>query len=232
MRVKIHSSELNRMLKTVMPCVDTRGLAVGNIELACEGNMFLVRGGGFSMRAMAGTPVMGVDDECFCVDGTVFQKVCALCGGEVEISSDGKVCTVKGNGRTRIPIVEANAVDIAPIEGNTVSVKGEDLIRAYRSVGYAISQDESRPVLTGILAESDGMTLKFVALDGFQMSMEEVNCEGSAMKVVIPGAFLKLAAGSVTAGETVEFTTDGHTIQAETDSIRLKGGLLIGEYVD
>ena len=70
------------------------------------------------------------------------------------------------------------------------------------------------------------------ALDGFKMAVETVPCKTDELKVVVPGAFMKLVSSSASAGETITFRTDGKRIQASTDGSMLACTLLSGEFPD
>ena len=232
MKIKIHSSELNRMMKTIVQCIDPKSQSLGNIEVTYDNNLFSIRASnGFSSAVMS-TPVLGGDGETFCVDGQLFARVCAMCGGEIDISTNGKVCAIKGVGLTRLPIVNVKIPAFEPVTGKKCTVPAEGFSRGYNSVSYAISSDAGRPVLTGVLVESDGDGIRMTALDGFKMAVESVTCETDEMKVVIPGAFMKLVSTSTSAGETITLQTDGKRLQASTEGMMLSCGLLAGEFPD
>ncbi|MDZ4168401.1 MAG: DNA polymerase III subunit beta [Coriobacteriia bacterium] len=72
-----------------------------------------------------------------------------------------------------------------------------------RKVAKAVSRDETRAVLTGVLMVIDGPMIKMVATDSYRLAMDEVILEESAgaqIEVVVPGRALdeatKIAAGS------------------------------------
>ena len=230
MKIKIHSSELNRMMKTLTQCIDPKSADRGNVEIIYDNNLLSIRGTNGHYSAVMSTPILGGDGEVFCVDGTMFARVCAMCSGEIEISTDGKVCTVKGAGRTRLPLVDAKIPAFEPVTGKECKVKSEAFSRVYGSVSYAISSDESRIVLTGVLMESCDDGIRMVTLDGFKMAMETVKCESEGIKVVVPGAFMKLISASTFAGETITLRTDGKRIQANTDGMMMTCVLLSGEF--
>lgn len=70
------------------------------------------------------------------------------------------------------------------------------------------------------------------ALDGFQLAVEEVPCEGDEMKILIPGAFMRMVANSVGVDDKVKFTTDGKRVQISTDGLMMNCPLLQGEFPD
>lgn len=232
MKVKIHSAELNRMMKTIIQCVDGKHAKFGNINIIYDNNLLTIRATNGQTSAVMSSPVMGGDGESFCVDGGMFAKVCAMCCGEVEISTDGKVCTVKGAGRTRLPIVSAEIPRFERVKGKALEIPAEDFSRSYNAVAYAIGSDVSRMVLTGVFVESDGAEIRMVTLDGFQLSMEKFACSGEVVTAVIPGSFMKLVSQSVTSGEKVNVTIGDARVQAEADGMLMGCGLLIGNYPD
>lgn len=72
-----------------------------------------------------------------------------------------------------------------------------------RKVAKAVSRDETRAVLTGVLMVIDGPMIKMVATDSYRLAMDEVVLEESAgaeIEVVVPGRALdeatKIASGS------------------------------------
>ena len=232
MKIKVHSSELNRMMKTLTQCIDAKSATLGNIEVIYDNNLLSIRGTNGHCSAVMSTPLLGGDGETFCVDGTMFARVCAMCSGEINIETDGKVCTVKGAGRTRLPIVDAKIPAFEPVTGKEFKIRSEAFTKGYNSVSYAISQDQNRLVLTGVLMESDGDSISMTALDGFKMAVEKIPCESADIKVVIPGSFMKLISSSTSVGESITFRTNGKRIQASTDGMMLNCVLLTGEYPD
>ena len=234
MNIKIHSSELNRMMKTVAQCVDDRQDRFANVEISYDDNKLTIRGTNGVVSAELSTPLLGGDGERFCVDGTMFAKVCGMCNGDVLITTTDKDCIIKGNGRTRLPIVNADVPEYKPVDADSpaVSVSAEDFSNAFGSVAHAIATDQSRLQLTGVLTEVDNTGLRMTTIDGFRMAIEEIDCDGDLMKITIPGSFMKLIQSSTTAGETICISTDGRRIEAWTEGMRIVCGLLTGEFPD
>lgn len=232
MNIKINSAELNRMMRIIGQCIDPRFSGYSNIEVAYDKNALTIRGTNGSFQGTVSTPLLGGDGESFCIDGNMFAKVCAMCSGEIEIRTDGKFCTVKGAGRTRIPIVDASIAEQTRVSGKSAEIGADELAKCYAGVSHAVATDQSRIQLTGVLTEVSSSGMRMVALDGFQMSMETAKCNGDDMKVIIPGSFLSLLTKGIYSGEKVTLRTDGNRIEASTDGIVLTCGLLTGEYPD
>lgn len=232
MNIKVHSSELNRMLKTIVQCIDPKSRVNSNIEISHNNNLLTIRATNDSISAIVSTPLLGGDGESFCVDGTMFARVCAMCNGEVTIATDGKICSVKGAGRTRLPLVDVNIPAFSTVKGKEISIRAEAFAKGYNSVSYAVSQDQTRIQLTGVLIDSTDTGITMVSLDGFKMAVEDIECESQEVKVVVPSTFMKLITISTCAGETIKLRTNGKRIQAVTDCMTLSCGLLSGDFPD
>ena len=235
MNIKIHSSELNRMMKTISQCLDPKDQNKSNVEITYDENKLIIRGTNGQLFASMSTPILGGDGESFCIDGALFARVCSMCAGDVEISTDGKTCTIKGVGRTRIPIVDANIPAFDAVKDSTViTITAQQFSSAFSGVAYAISADQSRVALTGVKAESDDGVLSMTTLDGFRMAYEAQTCDkkGKEINAIIPGTFMKLLNGSVTTVEKITLTTDGKKIKAETDGMLLGCTLLSDGFPD
>lgn len=233
MRLKIHSAELNRIMKTITQCIDTRDTTgKANISIVYDNGYLAIRATNGQVSAVMTTPLLGGDGESFCVDGTMFARVCAMCNGEIEISTDGKNCTVRGAGRTRLPIVDAKIPAFEQTAGDIIQMTGEEFSAMYGSVAHAVSADQGRIVLTGVLIETDGREMSMVTLDGFQMSVERTLCYAEPKKLIVPGSFMKLVAGSTQPSDALRIITDGKKVQVSTQSMMLSCGLLAGEYPD
>ena len=235
MNIKIHSSELNRMMKTLSQCINPKDQYRSNVEVIYDNNMLTIRGTDGQLSAVMSAPVLGGDGEVFCVDGSLFAKVCAMCSGDVTISTDGNVCTVKGLGRTRIPIVDAKIPAFEFVKGGVeITVSSHDFSSAYDGIAHAIATDQSRLTLTGVKVESDTGVLSMTSLDGFRMAHEERKSDGivNGIDAIIPGNFMKLLRNSISAGESLTLTVGKNRVTAKTDGMMIGCALLTGTYPD
>ena len=233
MKIKVSSAELNRMMKTVSRCISPIDAKYENVEIISANNMLAIRSTNGSIAAVMTTPLIGCDMGSFCVDGAMFARVCSMCNGNVEITTDDKSCTVKGTGRTRIPTVNVKIPRFERISGPTVTIQAEDFNRCYGAVAYAISTELTRIVLTGVKMKTSKEGLTMVAMDGYQMAVEHSDYDGEdCVSAVIPGAVMKLISQSVLAGEKIKLTFSKSKVQAETKGVLISGSLLANEFPD
>lgn len=86
--------------------------------------------------------------------------------------------------------------------GQKVSIPSETLRSLVRKVSRAVSRDEARPILTGILMVIDGTTVRMVATDSYRLAIAEAELPepvDERIEIVVPGKALeeipKLAGG-------------------------------------
>lgn len=72
---------------------------------------------------------------------------------------------------------------------NYFEVSKEDFKSLIQNVYYAVAQDDSRPILKGILIETTGNSIKAVAVDGCRLSISNKNLVVSTadFKIIVPG---------------------------------------------
>ena len=232
MKIRIHSNDLNRMMKIIKPCLDTKSITKAVIQVTHENNRLKIRATNSHFSAEASTFLMGGDGETFCVDGPMMSRVASMCSGEIEISADEKTCTVKGTGRTKMPIVSMNIPDIPDVVGKSVKMLADNFKYCHSLVAYAVGSDQNRIQLTGVYVTTDGELMKMVTLDGFQLAIESTNANGDTISAIIPGAFMTWAASVLEAGNQLTLKTDGTKVQIITDEMKLTCPLLNGEYID
>jgi DNA polymerase-3 subunit beta len=88
----------------------------------------------------------------------------------------------------------------------TVQLPTETLVSVVRQVAKAVSRDETRPILTGVLLSIDGDSMKMVATDSYRLAVREVAlpkaAEGS-IEVVVPGKAIDEVPKLASAAEAV-----------------------------
>src|SRR5204862_5873053 len=128
------------------------------------------------------------EDEVQLSSGPEEAVVAVVCG-----SASYRLNTYAAEDFPRLP-----EVDTAP----TFSVDAEALLATVAQVSRAASRDESRPVLTGILARFEVGKLVMAATDSYRLSVKETPLEGTRVELeaIIPARALtelgRIAGGS------------------------------------
>lgn len=234
MRIQMSSNDINKMLKIIVQCTNPKDSAnKSNVKIYADAGVFSMCSTNGQMSALIEIPVVHGDfSESFCVDAQMLSRICGNCTGDVTIETAEKSCTIKGAGRTKIPIVNAKIPAVKKIDGSSVRMKASDLAKAFNSIAFSIASEKiGRVVLTGVRLDVKDNVATIVTIDGFRMSKESIPCDGDNVSVVIPGAFMKLLTSSVQSG-TIELSMSKSHISASADGILLTTVLLSEAFPD
>lgn len=121
------------------------------------------------------------------------------------------------------------------INENIMYEISQDILRnMIRQTIFAVAQDETRPILTGVLFEIKSGVLNFVALDGYRLALK--SCEiGNAgdISAVIPGKTLnEISKILEPTDNTVKITFTPNHILFNLDNTKIISRLLDGEFIN
>jgi DNA polymerase-3 subunit beta len=129
-----------------------------------------------------------------------------LPAGEVTLAhkpEEGAATLESGSYSSRLNVFAAEDFPRLPsVDVPLQEVEAPALLDTVQRVSRAASRDESRPVLTGILAQFEGSKLTMAATDSYRMSVKETELEGGGpeLEAIIPARALdelgRLAAGA------------------------------------
>ena len=112
------------------------------------------------------------------------------------------------------------------------SVKTEPLLETIARVGRAASRDESRPVLTGILARFEAGKLIMAATDSYRLSVKETPLEGEIpdLEAIIPARALEELRRIAGGTEEVELGVQDNQVVFGVDGIWLTTRRIDGQF--
>ena len=147
----------------------------------------------------------------------------------VTIESGASVFSIKGlsaDSYPRIPIVS---------DEDKLTMSQSLLKDMIRQTIFAVSTDESRPVLNGCLVSCDGFIVEVVAIDGFRMAIRKrlIGDDLPKMKYLIPGKAMN-EVGKILSGknEDIVIYSSRNHIMFDIGDIRLVSRLIQGEYMN
>ena len=98
---------------------------------------------------------------------------------------------------------------------------GSDVLSSMvRKVSRAVSKDETRAILTGILVVVEGKSLKMVATDSYRLALVERTLDkpaGEDLEIVVPGRALDEATKLATAGGSVKIGVSANQVVFELE---------------
>jgi DNA polymerase-3 subunit beta len=160
--------------------------------LGCDGEMWVQRD----------VACMVHDPGSVCIQASLLRDLVAkLPDGDVELFTlDGNGAMLKeGAAEYRLQTLDAEDFPPAPdIEGESeLKLKMGDFRSAVDSVLYAVSTDQHRQILTGVLFTYNGQTLTLVATDTHRLAVKRLEQPGigAAVTAVVPEKALRAIKG-------------------------------------
>jgi len=148
--------------------------------------------------------------------------------GKVKIECMSTVFEVKG--------MDADSYPLPPdyTEESVISLKQMELKEMIRQTIFAVSQDENRRIMTGILVEKKDELLSLVSLDGFRMAVSRKKIENEeSIRVVIPGKTMnELYKTLESVEDEVKIIKTGNMIVFKIQKCRIVSKTIDGEFMN
>lgn len=169
--------------------------------------------------------------------GDIIRK---LPDGTVEISvkeKEGKIAASIRCGGSKTNIQCMNAAEF-PVMGsissdNAIVIDQKTLQDMIKQTVFATSQDQSRPVLTGVFLIASEGSLRMVALDGYRLAMRNEPCVVTgACTAVIPSSSLNEIAKTLSDDDkSVKLSFSYSNIVIDLEHTRINTTLVAGEFM-
>lgn len=155
---------------------------------------------------------------------------------EIEVDKSNNANIICG--KSKFNIVGQNAGDypeLPNINENTMYRLPQDLLKnMIRQTSFAAAQDETRPILTGILFEVRDGILSMVALDAYRLALRRSNIGTSnSINAVIPSKTLnEVGKILLVSDDEVSITFTPNHILFTIDNTKIISRLLDGEFIN
>lgn len=155
----------------------------------------------------------------------------------IEVQANNAIAIESGTTKFSIKGIPAEGYPRLPVVENSAkaSIPQKTLKDMIRQTLFAVSTDESRPILNGSYVVCDGSNLEIVSIDGFRLALRRcaLGKEVPAVKFIVPGRAL----GEV--GRILEATDDPvdiypsqNHILFDTGEIKIVSRLIQGDYMN
>jgi DNA polymerase-3 subunit beta len=189
-----------------------------------------------SLRTPLDATVSG--DGAVVVPGKLFADLSRLLPkGDVELQyrQDENVLQVRcGPAEYRLNTYSAEDFPRLPDSDATPThtVDAASLLATVASVGRAVSRDEARPVLTGILVRFGDGKLIMAATDSYRLSYKETPIEGEVpeLEAIVPARALEEVRRLATAGDTLELGVQENQVLFGIDGTWLTTRRIEGQF--
>ena len=216
--------------------------ALEGVLLTAEDNVLSITGYDLEMGVEAKIEADVAESGKIVLAARMFLEIVRKLPEEVvSITVDSKQNVTVKSGRFEMAIMGIDSSEFPVIPSVTsekkLVLKQSILKDMIRQTSYAVSQVETRPVLTGALFDVKDNLLKLVAVDGYRLSMrnEEIenNCEQKEFSFVVPGKTLNEMNKILREddSEIIMYVSEKH-VMFEFDNIMMISRLKEGEFID
>ena len=248
MHFRVQTDEMNFGLGMVIRAVSARPVKQAYdgvlVETTDDGLMLTCTDGEISIKAQVSAEVE--EDGCALLPAKLFAEMMRKQPvGEVDVQVDERLrAKIRSQGsNTSIACMAAEDFpDIRDVAGDHhVSMPCDRFRNAVGKVLFAVSTDESRKILTGVLMEVYEKETLLVGLDGFRLAMQRMEVEnelpaglsGDHIHAVVPGRALgEVSKMLPDSDDTCLITFNSSHIMYSFGSVKVYATLLTGEYID
>jgi DNA polymerase-3 subunit beta len=262
-KFRCERDSLVEVLATAGRAVSSRtstSMALGGVRIEATGNHLAVVGTDLDLTVHVSTETIGITDGvCVAPAKLLADIVRSLEPGAVTIEAEGEKIEI-GAARSRFslrtfPVDDFPTLPEPPQPATFLPAAG--LASALRQVVRAASNDDARPLLTGVLIAAEGNGVRLVATDSYRLAMRDIDGSDAlvdASQILVPARALaelqKLSvlgisakdSGSSSGGEggdhdggdrpTIGLSIGDHDVTFTAGEVKVSTRLLDGTYPD
>lgn len=256
MKFRCERDSLVEVLTTAGRAVSSRStttMALGGIRLESLGNRLAVVGTDLDLTVHVSTEAIGITDGvCVAPAKLLADIVRSLEPGAVTIeSADDKVEIAAARSRFSLRTFPVDDFPVLPEPPEPMtSLPAAGLVDALRQVVRAASNDDARPLLTGVLVAAEGDGIRLVATDSYRLALRDLagnDAKLDAAQILVParalaelqrlsalGSLAKEgpAAGDGDDGPRVGLSIGEHDVTFTVGAVQVSTRLLDGSYPD
>jgi DNA polymerase-3 subunit beta len=195
MKFTCNSTEILKRLSVVEKAISSRSSlpVLENVFFELNGNQLVLRGHDLELGIETAMDVQGVQNGQVLIKAkTLLSIVSKFQNQNLTIESQGQNIKISSDSQVDFNIL-GFATDDYPAfpsieQGISVSLTAEEVRCLIQYTLFAVSTDETKHFLNGILVKSEGANLLFVSTDGYRLSLRRhhVQSELAAFSVIVP----------------------------------------------
>jgi len=239
MKLKVTQENLNKALGLVARVASTRGTLpiLSNVLLKIEGNRLGISATNLDIAISCQLGAQVQSEGSLTVPARLLQDfVNGLPSGVIELEQDEQRLKVTTDSyKSVINGVAADEFPVMPaIEGGTSwKVSAPLLKKALQQVLIAASNDESRPVLTGVYFHTVDSVLYMAATDSYRLAEKRLVEVKEDVNLLIPATALHDVLRIINDYDgDIEVVHDDQQVQFRADEVELVARLIEGNYPD
>ena len=241
MKVKILQESFSKALSTCSRFTSSRVQlpVLANIFLKSHKNKLLLSATNLETSVAVNIGAKVIEEGDITVPARVLTEIVAnLNPGQIDLNVEKEVLKIKSQNFESV-ITGLNSSDFPKVPAETgvdgFSVPSSDLLSALSSVLFAVSTDETRAVLTGVLMIVNKSYLTLVATDGFRLSQKKIKniTVKSEKRFILPKSVLvELSRLSETDSVVFSYKKADNQMVFGLDDLVLSSRIIEGEFPD
>lgn len=239
MKLQVTQENLSKALSNVARVANTRGTlpVLANVLLKTVGTRVTVAATNLDIAITHYIGSKVTEEGSITVPARLMQDfIASLPPGNIDlelddyklhISADKYTSTINGVSSEEFPVMPAIQ------DGTKLTIPSKDLKKTLQQVLVAASNDESRPVLTGVYFHTQDGKLYAAATDSYRLAEKEFMTIKEDIKLLIPASALQdLLRLLNEQDDTVEITHDDQQVLFKVGEVELVTRLIEGSYPD
>lgn len=213
MKFSVAKSELVEALSVAGKALSARSTLpiLSGILVSCGGGILTLQSTDLEVSVKHSVPALVEREGQSVVPGKLLTDIVRnMPDAAVSIETDGDVAHITC-GQSSFTVKALSAADYprfpeVAVE-KTIELPGPTLAGMVRQVVKAVSRDETRAILTGVLLVVEGPSVRMVATDSYRLAVKELILEqpaGGDLEVVVPGKALEEVSRIGASAETVK----------------------------
>jgi DNA polymerase-3 subunit beta len=239
MKLQVTQENLNRALGAVARVANSRNPLpiLSNVLLKTSNNRLSISATNLDIAITQYIGAKITEEGSITVPARLMQDfVSSLPAGVIDLKlEDSKLHIKTEQYNSVVNGIMADDFPVMPeIEGGRQwKVSGSELKKALQQVVFAASNDESRPVLTGVYIHTSGGKLYMAATDSYRLAEKALGKNGEEVQILVPASAMQDLLRIVGDHDgDVEVTHDDQQILFHAGDIDLVARLLEGKYPD
>lgn len=239
MRIKSPQADLNSAISIALRAVSSRSILpiLSGVRLSTEDGRLQVAATDLEITLECSIEVTTTDKGKAILPARILgEAVKGLPNEEVELSIDHDAGQAEiACGKTRYEIKSMPLEDYPQLpameNGKTLTVIGEALSEAIRQVIKAVSRDEARPTLGGVLVSIADGSMNMVATDSYRLAVKGLDIEGEAgdIEIIIPARAVE-ELGRLTGEDKIEMGCGENQVHFKAGEVSLVSRLIEGQF--
>jgi DNA polymerase-3 subunit beta len=239
MKLQVTQENLNRALNSVARVANSRGTlpVLANVLIKTSNNRLSLSATNLDIAITHFIGAKVSEEGSITVPARLMQDfVSSLPEGVINLDlKDTKLNVSTKQYQSVVNGIVADDFPVMPAitSGNKWSIDGPTFKKGLQQVVFAASNDETRPVLTGILLKTGGGKLYMAATDSYRLAEKELGANKDDIQLLIPASAMQdLLRVLGDDNDKMKITHDEQQVLFQIGDIELVARLVDGKYPD